>query len=143
MRSHRTIEYGTVVNEYYTKKFKPSTVYKEIEKVFKTKPSKKNAYLGVWKCKTYNADTYYKIYGEKYRVGMHIRRNDAQGSIETVEYLKDKTTIEGGNPCDIRWTSPDSYTLFYQWNGNTIGEIWERSSMEELGEDFNRVVMNQ
>lgn len=143
MYSHKTIKHGTIVNEYYTKKFKPSTVYKEIEKVFKTKPSKKNAYLGVWKCKNYNADTYYKIYGEKYRVGMHIRRNDAQGSIETVEYLKDKATIEGGNPCDIRWTSPDSYTLFYQWNGNTIGEIWERSSMEELGEDFNRVVMNQ
>lgn len=143
MYSHKTIKHGTIVNEYYTKKFKPSIVYKEIEKVFKTKPSKKNAYLGVWKCKNYNADTYYKIYGEKYRVGMHIRRNDAQGRIETVEYLKDKTTIEGGNPCDIRWTSPDSYTLFYQWNGNTIGEIWERSSMEELGEDFNRVVMNQ
>lgn len=143
MYSHKTIKHGTIVNEYYTKKFKPSTVYKEIEKVFKTKPSKKNAYLGVWKCKNYNADTYYKIYGEKYRVGMHIRRNDAQGSIESVEYLKDKTTLEGGNPCDIRWTSPDSYTLFYQWNGNTIGEIWERSSMEELGEDFNRVVMNQ
>lgn len=142
MYYHKTIKHGTIVNEYYTKKFKPSTVYKEIEKVFKTKPSKKNAYLGVWKCKNYNADTYYKIYGEKYRVGMHIRQNDAQGSIETVEYLKDKTTIEGGNPCDIRWTSPDSYTLFYQWNGNTIGEIWERSSMEELGENFNRVVMN-
>lgn len=143
MYSHKTIKHGTIVNEYYTKKFKPSTVYKEIEKVFKTKPSKKNAYLGVWKCKNYNADTYYKIYGEKYRVGMHIRRNDAQGSIETVEYLKDKTTIEGGNPCDIRWTSPDSYTLFYQWNGNVIGETWERSSMEELGEDFRKVVMDR
>ena len=143
MYNHITIEYGTVVNEYFSRKFKPSPVYKEVEKVFKTKPSKKNAYLGVWKCKNYNADTYYKIYGEKYRVGMHIRRNDAQGSIESVEYLKDKTTLEGGNPCDIRWTSPDSYTLFYQWNGSTIGEIWERSSMEELGEDFNRVVMNK
>lgn len=142
MYNHITIEYGTVVNEYYSKKFKPSPVYEEMEKVFKTKPNKKNAFLGVWKCKNYTTDTYYKIYGEKYRVGMHIRRNDAQGSIETVEYLKDKTTIEGGNPCDIRWTSPDSYTLFYQWTGNTIGEIWERSSMEELGEDFNRVVMN-
>lgn len=143
MYSHKTIKHGTIVNEYYTKKFKPSTVYKEIEKVFKTKPSKKNAYLGVWKCKNYNADTYYKIYGEKYRVGMHIRRNDAQGSIETVEYLKDKNTIEGGNPCDIRWTSPDCYTLSYQWKGNTVSEIWERSSMEELGENFNRVVMNK
>lgn len=142
MYNHITIEYGTVVNEYYSKKFKPSPVYEEMEKAFKTKPNKKNAFLGVWKCKNYTTDTYYKIYGEKYRVGMHIRRNDAQGSIESVEYLKDKTTLEGGNPCDIRWTSPDSYTLFYQWNGNTIGEIWERSSMEELGEDFNRVVMN-
>lgn len=143
MYNHITIEYGTVVNEYFSRKFKPSPVYKEVEKVFKTKPSKKNAYLGVWKCKNYNADTYYKIYGEKYRVGMHIRRNDAQGNIETVEYLKDKTTIEGGNPCDIRWTSPDSYTLFYQWNGNVIGETWERSSMEELGEDFRKVVMDR
>ena len=143
MYNHITIEYGTVVNEYFSRKFKPSPVYKEVEKVFKTKPSKKNAYLGVWKCKNYNADTYYKIYGEKYRVGMHIRRNDAQGSIETVEYLKDKTTIEGGNPCDIKWTSPDCYTLSYQWKGNTVSEIWERSSMEELGENFNRVVMNK
>ena len=57
--------------------------------------------------------------------------------------MKDKTTLEGGNPCDIRWISPDSYTLFYQWEGYTLGEIWERSSMEELGEDFNRVVMDQ
>ena len=143
MPSHRTIEYGTVVNEYYTKKFKPSPVYKEIEKVFKTKPSKKNAYLGVWKCKNYAAGTYYKIYGKKYRVGLHIRRNNAQGSIETVEYLKDKTTLEGGNPCAIRWNGPDSYALFYQWNGNVFSEMWERSSMEELGEDFNRVVMGQ
>lgn len=142
MYYHKTIKHGTIVNEYYTKKFKPSTVYKEIEKVFKTKPSKKNAYLGVWKMKSNLNSTYYKIYGENYRVSMHIGRNDAQGSIETVEYLKDKTTLEGGNPCDIKWTSPDSYTLFYQWNGNTIGEIWERSSMEELGENFNRVVMN-
>lgn len=83
-------------------------------------------------------------YTIKYRVGsMRIGRNDASGSIETVEYLKDKTTIEGGNPCDIRWTSPDSYTLFYQWNGNVIGETWERSSMEELGEDFRKVVMDR
>lgn len=144
MYSHKTIKHGTVVNEYYTKKFKPSTIYKEIEKVFKTKPSKKNAYLGVWKCKNYNADTYYKIYGEKYRVGsMRIGRNDARGSIETVEYLKDKTTIEGGNPCDIKWTSPDCYTLSYQWKGNTVSEIWERSSMEELVENFRKVVMDR
>lgn len=143
MYSHKTIKHGTIVNEYYTKKFKPSTVYKEIEKVFKTKPSKKNAYLGVWKMKSNLNSTYYKIYGENYRVSMHIGRNDAQGSIETVEYLKDKSTIEGGNPCDIKWTSPDSYILFYQWNGNTIGEIWERSSMEELGEDFRKVVMDR
>lgn len=143
MFSHKTIKHGTIVNEYYTKKFKPSTVYKEIEKVFKTKPSKKNAYLGVWKMKSNLNSTYYKIYGENYRVSMHIGRNDAQGSIETVEYLKDKTTIEGGNPCDIKWTSPDCYTLSYQWKGNTVSEIWERSSMEELGENFNRVVMNK
>lgn len=141
--SHKTIKHGTIVNEYYAKKYKPSTEYKEIEKVFKTKPNKKNAYLGVWKMKSNLNTTYYKIYGENYRVSMHIRRNDAQGSIETVEYLKDKTTIEGGNPCDIRWTSPDSYTLFYQWNGNVIGETWERSSMEELGEDFRKVVMDR
>lgn len=83
-------------------------------------------------------------YTIKYRVGsMRIGRNDAQGSIETVEYLKDKTTIEGGNPCDIKCTSPDCYTLSYQWKGNTVSEIWERSSMEELGENFNRVVMNK
>lgn len=144
MYSHKTIKHGTVVNEYYTKKFKPSTIYKEIEKVFKTKPSKKNAYLGVWKYKNYNADTYYKIYGEKYRVGsMRIGRNDARGSIETVEYLKDKTTIEGGNPCDIKWTSPDCYTLSYQWKGNAVSEIWERSSMEELVENFRKVVMDR
>lgn len=143
MYSHKTIKHGTVVNEYYTKKFKPSTVYKEIEKVFNTKLSKKNAYLGVWKMKSNSNVTYYKIYGENYRVSMRIGRNDARGSIETVEYLKDKTTIEGGNPCDIRWTSPDSYTLSYQWKGNTVSEIWERSSMEELGENFNRVVMNK
>lgn len=83
-------------------------------------------------------------YTIKYRVGsMRIGRNDASGSIETVEYLKDKTTIEGGNPCDIKWTSPDCYTLSYQWKGNTVSEIWERSSMEELVENFNRVVMNK
>lgn len=83
-------------------------------------------------------------YTIKYRVGsMCIGRNDASGSIETDEYLKDKTTIEGGNPCDIKWTSPDCYTLSYQWKGNTVSEIWERSSMEELGENFNRVVMNK
>ena len=97
----------------------------------------------MWKCKNYAAGTYYKIYGKKYRVGLHIRRNNAQGSIETVEYLKDKTTLEGGNPCAIRWNGPDSYALFYQWNGNVFSEMWERSSMEELGEDFNRVVMGQ
>ena len=138
MSNHRTIEKGTIVMEYYKKEFEPSRNFEIFHQIFTEKKKKdNNIFSGFWKRKDANGTTY-KIYGNEYRMMFHITNYyRIGGSMETFEYNKNgKVTKEGGNRCDIKWKTPNSYTLTYKQSGKTFHEDWERSDFEEFKKEL-------
>lgn len=136
---HKTIKYGEVVNEYYSKKFKATKAYKNFKKVFTEKPKKNNWYHGVWKLQT-DAAVVYKIYGNKHRITVTLANGKAEGRVDTFEIMKNGSTMEDGNPCYFSWSSPDSYQLSYFLNDVRFYEDYNRSSIEEFENDLIRIL---
>lgn len=136
---HRTIEYGEVVNEYYSKKFKKTDAYKKFVKVFTEKPKKNNWYHGVWKLQTDEA-VIYKIYGNKHRITVTLADGKAQGRIDTFEIMKNGSTLEDGNPCYFSWSTPDTYQLSYYIDGIIFYENYRRSSIEEFENELIHIL---
>lgn len=134
MFNHKTIKYGTVVREKYEKKFQPSTHYRIIKNVIRTKShAQNNKILGVWKYQPpYGENCHYKIYGNDHRIRLALGNQDANGYIETVEYLTPNLTKEGENPCTIDWLDDNHYDLTYRNGKYDNTEHWERSNLEEL-----------
>ncbi len=136
---HRTIKYGEVVNEYYSKKHKKTKLYKKFKSVFTEKPKKNNLYHGVWKLQTDKAVTY-KIYGNKHRITVTLANGKAIGRIDTFEIMKNNSTLEDGNTCYFSWNSPDTYQLSYYINDNIFYENYKRSSIEEFESELIQIL---
>ncbi len=136
---HKTIKYGEVVDEYYSKKHKKTESYKKFKKVFTEKPKKNNWFHGVWKMKTDEA-VVYKIYGNKHRISVFIANGKAQGRVDTFEIMKNGSTKENGNPCYFSWSSPDTYQLSYYINDYIFYEDYRRSSIEEFEKELIQIL---
>lgn len=137
--AHRTIKYGEVVNEHFSKKHKASKIYKKFKKVFTEKPKKNNWFHGVWKLQT-DQVVIYKIYGNKHRITVTLANGKAQGRIDTFEIMKNGSTLENGNACYFSWSTPDTYQLSYYINNNIFYEDYRRSSIEEFEQELIQIL---
>jgi len=117
----------------------------------KTKESKKNPFLGVWRHKWSN---FYKIYGKDYSIilygpagGWTLKRfkGSMSGNVRSVEYIDKNLTKEGGGPCLIEWIDNDNFKLNYRSGiTNKISEEeWERvdaESNDDVYEIINDII---
>ena len=133
--AHKTIRYGEVVDEYYSQKHKATESYKNLKKIFTEKPKKNNWYHGVWRLQT-DVAVVYKIYGNNHRITVTLANGKAQGRVDTLELMKNGSTLEDGNPCYFSWSSPDTYQLSYYINGYIFYENYKRSSFEEFEKEL-------
>ena len=105
----------------------------------KTKESKKNPFLGVWRHKWSN---FYKIYGKDYSIilygpagGWTLKKFSGvmNGHVRKVEYIHKNLTMEAGSPCMIEWVDDNNFKLNYR-SGTTnkiSEEEWERVSTDD------------
>lgn len=103
---------------------------------------KKNKLLGVWHEADESSTLYYKYYDKKVRMTARLAKVGNNTSIvftmEDVKYTKDGNTIEGGNPCTIKWNGTDNHDLIYVYNGYTNTEKWARTAMPDEVVDIFR-----
>lgn len=96
---------------------------------------KKNKLLGVWHEADESSTLYYKYYDKKVRMTARLAKVGDNTSIvftmEDVKYTKDGNTIEGGNPCTIKWHDVNNHDLVYVYNGYTNTEKWARTAMPD------------